>query len=204
MIFRKFTLLMALTGAVALGGCQMNNTDTHYAAFKPEELHPIEVVPGKSRVTIPVTRSGRLGDKDEMLVRRFGAEVAAMPNTVVIVRPAGMAGEMAAARVAALLKDQGVAPQRIRLLVNNKKKNRTLIISTNRKFAVTRECGNWSKSITSTMDNQVYPNFGCAQQHNMAAMVANPEALEHPRPMKGPSAESKRSNPFSGLIIPLP
>ena len=183
MIARKFALLMALTGVVALGGCQ---TNSEYVPFGPEELHPIEVVEGKSRITIPV-RSGRLGDDGENMVRRFGAEVAAMPSTVVIVRPAGVSGELAAARATVLLKEQGVAPQRIRHVVSKKGKN--LVISTNRKFAVTRECGDWSKSLSATLDNEPYPNFGCAQQHNLAAMVANPEDFEHPRPMKGPDAQ---------------
>ncbi len=184
MIARKFTLLLALTGAVALGGCQAKNTG--YVPFTPEELHPIDVVEGKSRITVPV-RSGRLGDEGEKMVRRFGAEVAAMPETVVIVRPAGVSGELAAARATVLLKEQGVAPQRIRHVVSKKGKN--LVISTSRKFAVTHECGDWSKSLSATLNNKPYPNFGCAQQHNLAAMVANPEDFDHPRPMKGPDAE---------------
>ncbi len=184
MISRKFTLLMALTGAVALGGCQMNNAE--YVPVTAEDMHPIEVVQGKSRITIPV-RSGRLGDDGEQMVRRFGAEVAAMPNTVVIVRPAGISGELAAARATVLLKEQGVAPQRIHHLVS--KKAKSLVISTNRKFAVTHECGDWSKSLSATFDNVPYRNYGCAQQHNLAEMVANPEDFEHPRAMKGPDAD---------------
>jgi pilus assembly protein CpaD len=47
-------------------------------------------------------------------------------------------------------------------------------------------CGMWPKDIGPTVDaeyheNKDYWNFGCAQQHNLAAMVENPEDLVQPR-----------------------
>ena len=35
-------------------------------------------------------------------------------------------------------------------------------------------CGDWSVNLSSTSANKVSPNFGCATQHNLAAMVADP------------------------------
>lgn len=42
-------------------------------------------------------------------------------------------------------------------------------------------CGNWTKNLADQQDNQNYANFGCAAQHNMAAMIANPKDLQVPR-----------------------
>ena len=48
-------------------------------------------------------------------------------------------------------------------------------------------CGLWPHDIGPSLDrkyneNGQYWNFGCANQRNLAAMVANPADLEQPRP----------------------
>ena len=46
------------------------------------------------------------------------------------------------------------------------------------------ECGNnWSENLASNSSNVGHPNFGCANQHNLAAMVANPADVLGPRTM---------------------
>ena len=47
--------------------------------------------------------------------------------------------------------------------------------------ARTNTCGDWSKSLGDTSANEVGPNFGCAVQHNIAAMVSDPRDLVSPR-----------------------
>ena len=42
-------------------------------------------------------------------------------------------------------------------------------------------CGDWSEDLSFTMENQTSKNFGCAVQHNIAAMVADPRDLLGPR-----------------------
>jgi len=42
-------------------------------------------------------------------------------------------------------------------------------------------CGDWSKDLSYTLENDTSPNFGCAVQHNIAAMVADPRDLMGPR-----------------------
>ncbi|WP_368904698.1 CpaD family pilus assembly lipoprotein [Taklimakanibacter lacteus] len=44
-----------------------------------------------------------------------------------------------------------------------------------------KRCGTWPEDLTETADNEPYANFGCSQQNNIAAMVANPEDLVRPR-----------------------
>ena len=47
--------------------------------------------------------------------------------------------------------------------------------------AHTDPCGDWSTSVADTASNLSTPNFGCAVQHNIAAMVADPRDLVAPR-----------------------
>jgi pilus assembly protein CpaD len=44
-------------------------------------------------------------------------------------------------------------------------------------------CGKWPEDAAATSDNKQYHNFGCAIQNNLAAQVANPMDLLHPRRM---------------------
>jgi pilus assembly protein CpaD len=53
---------------------------------------------------------------------------------------------------------------------------------------VTSECGDWGDNLADTTSNQNYANFGCSQQHNLAAMVANPQDIETPRTTTSASA----------------
>jgi pilus assembly protein CpaD len=47
--------------------------------------------------------------------------------------------------------------------------------------ATTEACGDWSEDLAFTAENQTSKNFGCSVQHNIAAMVADPRDLVHPR-----------------------
>lgn len=57
--------------------------------------------------------------------------------------------------------------------------------------AHTDPCGGWSDAST-TASNMPMANFGCATQHNLAAMVTDPRDLIEPRNM-GPSDATRRS-----------
>ncbi len=47
--------------------------------------------------------------------------------------------------------------------------------------AHTDRCGDWSANLADTASNLPTPNFGCANQHNLAAMVSDPRDLVGPR-----------------------
>ena len=91
-----------------------------------------------------------------------------------------------------------------------------VIVAYRRQFAVTKKCGDWSKSMAVTYENKPYPNFGCSQQHNIAAMAVNPRDLKTPRGSssidagridtvyekyrKGESTTSQRGNSETGTV----
>lgn len=49
-------------------------------------------------------------------------------------------------------------------------------------------CGNWSKNLASTEENDTAPDLGCSVQHNIAAMVADPRDLVEPHREDGSDA----------------
>ena len=52
-------------------------------------------------------------------------------------------------------------------------------------------CGDWSVNLGSTSANQRSPNFRCATQHNLAAMVADPRDLVSPKPLDPNDAQRR-------------
>jgi pilus assembly protein CpaD len=58
-----------------------------------------------------------------------------------------------------------------------------------RYLAQTKPCGDWSENIATTYDNEPTPNFGCAVQQNIAAMVADPRDFTGPAPMAPEDAQ---------------
>jgi len=54
--------------------------------------------------------------------------------------------------------------------------------------AHTDKCGDWSQDLDNTEDNDTPKNFGCAVQQNIAAQIADPRDLLHPRDMQDASA----------------
>jgi pilus assembly protein CpaD len=67
--------------------------------------------------------------------------------------------------------------------------------------AVAGPCGLWPEDLGANIDNsgynenRPYHNFGCATQHNLAAMVDNPADLEQPRP-ETPAYTARRGIAF--------
>ena len=57
--------------------------------------------------------------------------------------------------------------------------------------ARTDGCGNWSEDASDTAQNIPLPDFGCSNQHNLAAMVSDPCDLVAPRGM-GPGDATRR------------
>jgi pilus assembly protein CpaD len=93
-----------------------------------------------------------------------------------------------AGKVADLLASEGIPPRSIVNATYQGGRTSPVVVSFARHFASSPECGDWSQPITETGYNEVYPNFGCAQQHNIAALVADPQDIKMPRTATPPDA----------------
>ena len=182
----------AALAVALLAGCTSDYYDGRmrgYTPQMPEERYPIDVVKGAVKVRLPIV-SGKLTMQERDTLRRLAQGAASINSPIYIIRPArSVKGEVMAAEVTKVLTDAGIVPQRIRHRTGGAKGE--IVITYRRKFAVTKECGDWSKPINETARNEVYPNFGCAQQHNLAAMVDNPEDFERPRVMGEPDSDNR-------------
>ncbi len=191
---RTIGAALAAMAAASLGGCSSDFYDARMKGFTPElpeQTYPIEVAKGAVRLEVAPT-GARLTADEETAVRRLAGQAMSHRSPVLVSRPAGSVNaEVVAARITRLLTEAGIDPMRIRNVAHPG--GGPVTVSFRRKFAVTRECGDWSKPAVETADNRLPPNFGCSQQHNIAAMVDNPEDFERPRLMTPPDAENRVS-----------
>ena len=184
---------LVAVAALLLAGCTGNFYDSRMRGYMPEypeQRYPIEVVKGAAQLRIPLV-AGRLTAEERIQVQRFAQQAYSLPGPIQVIRPEGsVKGEVLAAEVTKELIRSGIAAERI---VHRQGKVDGVLVYMRRKIAVTRECGDWSKPLNETAMNRLYPNFGCAQQHNLAAMVDNPEDFERPRVMTPPDSDARNA-----------
>jgi pilus assembly protein CpaD len=191
MTTRKLAITAAaLMPLVWLTGCQSGGAeiDDYYRPAMHWERFPIEVAKGSLRLDV-ATRRSTLGARQEDAVVRFAQQAISSGTThIKVQRPHGTNADAVAGRVTQLLVASGVAPEAITHNDYAGGKGAPVIVTFQRKFAVTAECGDWSEDIAITGKNEPPPDYGCATQHNIAAIVANPEDFQVPRTATSPDA----------------
>jgi pilus assembly protein CpaD len=185
--------------AAAVAGCQTTANDT--TGGIPEtyrERHPIALKDGKKSLVLFVG-AGRGG-----LSAMQSAEVLAFAQSwkrdatggVTIDRPVGGANERAASdtlkEALSIIVQSGVPNSGIGIRPYQAgDRNATLRLTYPLTVAEAGPCGLWPDDLGPSNDpkhfeNRQYYNFGCAQQRNLAAMVANPADLVQPRAETAP------------------
>jgi pilus assembly protein CpaD len=180
--------------ALALSGCKHTDDPTRvegWTLVDASERHPILVSqqPTTHIVKVPPGANGLSGGQRAQLLD-FADHYRATDNgasRLVIQAPSGGANEVssmyAVSQIRALLTDQGFAENMISVEAYDANGTREppIRVSYLRFVAEPPPCGNWSTNLANEPMNLPYPDLGCANQHNLGAMVANPADLLGPR-----------------------
>ncbi len=190
-------LAMAMAGCSGISDGQIDDVyhpSTHY------ETHPITVTKGMVKMQVP-SHASRISSAHEDAVVRFAQQARGHDaGTVYVKRPSGnVSADVVAGRVTQLIAGEGIATRAIKHSTYSG--HGPVIVTYSRHFASTNECGDWSENLAETSQNTLPPNFGCAGQHNLAALVANPRDLVTPRTMT-PSDAPRRSKVFDDYRVP--
>ncbi|MDX2204353.1 MAG: CpaD family pilus assembly protein [Hyphomicrobiaceae bacterium] len=203
-VARGLACALALLAAAALGGCKtLDEPGAHYAGhtlIDPKEVHPILVSQEPTTMNLTIApgahglTSGQAAQVDGFL-RHFRAADAGNsklviavpsggPNTVSVMRAVGQLNGLA--------KEAGFADNALEVRPYPAgRTNAPIRFSYMRYVAQGPRCGEWPTNLAQDYRNLNYHNFGCAQQRNLAAMVANPADLVTPRGMDPADAERR-------------
>jgi pilus assembly protein CpaD len=210
---RALRIAGALFGlATALGAC--THTDEVAAtASIPDDYrlrHPIAIQESNRSVVIFVgqargglsaeQRADVMGLAQVWLQEGTGAIVADVPVGTPNARAAADAFREAQALISAAgVPSRGVVMRHYR--PDDPRQLATLRLSYPKISATVGPCGIWPDDLASSIknkgyfENKPYYNFGCSNQRNMAAMVANPSDLVQPRP-ETPAYTVRRTEGF--------
>ncbi len=201
----RVTLLLLLGGGI-VSGCQHDAMMISQAAPVPDtrDKYPISVEAQQETMQLsPVLAGKKLGNADARQVTAFaGGFLQDGHGPLAIILPGipstpQMTGQVQA--INEILAERGVPASRIEWRIatpgapaavaatpsasaSGVAKSDPLVFSFTRYVAsAERECGNWEKDLGRYPDNHSWENFGCAQQHNLAAMISDPLDLKRPR-----------------------
>lgn len=197
--------LMLAVGTTLLAGCKTLEEPgghmTGAVVVNQAEKHPILVAqqPATMSLTIPAGSRGLTASQVaqvEGFLSRYRASDAGNSKLVIAV-PHGGANEPAAMRAAGqlngLIKEAGFADNAVQVQPYGAGRGSSAPIrfSYMRYVAQGPDCGVWPSNLARDGRNVNYHNFGCAQQANLAAQIANPADLVTPRTMDASDPERR-------------
>jgi len=186
---------------LALSACSSlrESNYTGSVAQTGTEQYPISVERAEVSLSLEVAPgTQRLNSDQRARVSAFvGQYRRSAGGRLSVKAPSGTVNEMAAlsavADIRLILPELGVPRGAVRYTPygNGSAGDPPVVISYLGYRAVASDCGNWSQDLSVTRDNRLSPNFACAYQYNIAAMVSDPRDFERARPM-GPASTERR------------
>ena len=199
MTTRLSTLITVLALAAATASCAPF-VNKERDGLSPAQRHPIAVDSDTASLTLAVdAKTRQLTPQMEADIKAFAAGYQMRGHgPLTIAAPVGSGNASNAARVArdaekvareAGLTDEELVSQGYN--VSADEAAAPVILTFTRYVASASPCGDWSKNYGRSLRNRSMPDYGCATQNNLAAMVEDPHDLIEPRPMGAADAERR-------------
>lgn len=181
---------LCLCAVLLAGSCSTQFTKDPDNFDDPAVNHPITVEPSYQSLKLPYSAAG-LDVADKEKLDSFVTEYRMHGNgKISIAVPGGAGMQQAVTALADRINELGINRDRILVATTSSAQIEVNYISYQ---ARTAACGDWSEDLFYTADNRTAANFGCSNQHNIAAMVADPRDLLVPRAMDGADAVRRQT-----------
>jgi pilus assembly protein CpaD len=179
----KLMCLGALAAVLLAGSCAAPMNDGTITA-DPDVNHPITVAPDMRTMRLSYAGDG-LSTEEADRFDSFVAGYQAHGNgSISISAPSGPGAPEAIRFFGERLAHLGVPRSRILVGTHDVTGGDSRIeIGYVAYVAHADPCGEWKEDASDTASNLPLSNFGCASQHNLAAMVSDPRDLLGPRTM---------------------
>jgi pilus assembly protein CpaD len=179
---------LCLAAVLMAGSCAAPSNDGNMRMEDGAANHPISVEP--SYQSLKLSYAGALSAADQARLDAFVADYKGHGNgSIAVSAPAGTMSPAMINFFAQRINEMGVSKDRI-LVATHDAPDGDMRVEINYVSyqAHTDKCGDWSENLAFTADNETPKNFGCAVQQNIAAQIADPRDLLHPRDMQDASA----------------
>ncbi len=204
----NFDEFKRLASIVSLSVCTLflSGCNKRYEMYPLEEVlinsedrHPIRISKGIKRIALNVenNQKGLSADQKNRLSSFFSSYKQRGQGQIEVAMPSGGESEAVmyetAGRIKTIAGRYGIAPAylHIRPYRAAYENEATIRVSYNYSIAQAPKCGEWRQNLGENYTNLHYQNFGCSQQKNLAAMIANPRDLIEPRGTDGRSSERR-------------
>ena len=179
--------LLRFTGAGLLA-FSLAACETDMATHDPHYSHPTTVQQKTARLDLGPLYAGKPSPADDARINEFLAAYYGQGQAPLDVTVSGRNAEDPAAREHALqlanaLMERGVNAEDINLYVEQDETAGTAHMAFPIFVVAPEECGYWDRPMDSDYNNGISSNFGCAVQHNIDVMAANPRDLAQPQEM---------------------
>ena len=166
--------------ALAVAACSTPMANGPAQVYERAERFPISVQPRMMTLRLLYNGQPQLDENARGQIARFARDYLSHGSgSIAVAPPTGNAG--VAALVVEELLENGVSRNQIMAGgANAPGPADDIRITYIRYVAESPDCGDWSANLGYTASNTKHPNFGCATQRNIAAMVADPRDLVAP------------------------
>jgi pilus assembly protein CpaD len=195
-------LWLAGLGLLALGACATTPSHDQKAAdpppVTPSERFSIQVDPSPLELKLGVHDAGISQNQADALRDFVGRWMQTDRAPITIKAPEHGPAEAAVFRTATAARDflvgQGVDPAAVRIVGYEASNDSAapVLVGFVRYQAHTAPCGRSWENLANVYENREYDEFGCSVTANMAAQIAEPADLLHPRAMDAPDAQRRQ------------
>jgi len=189
--------IAALLALVALAGC-VSDDERQLADVDYRARYPIGVTSEVVEVVFP-GGSPSLQAADAALLDQFVATYLdrGQKPIVILLGGSGAAKREFAVALQEAAIDHGLARSEVIVGVDPVQPEEIVTASFVSYTAVVPECGYWLEDSAQNFENANSLNFGCATQHNLGMMLADPSDLVAPSPF------DPRDGPRTAMVIDL-
>ncbi len=194
-------LWLAGLGLLALGACATGPHKDKAAAdpppITPTERYAIQVDPSPIELKLGVHDDGISASQADALRDFVGRWMQTDRAPITIKAPEHGPAQAAVYRTATAARDfmigQGVDPAAVRIVGYEAGDERAapVVVGFVRYEARRLQCGHAWENIANVYENREYAEFGCAVTANIAAQIAEPADLLHPREAAPPDAQRR-------------
>jgi pilus assembly protein CpaD len=177
--------------ALATAACSTPTANGPEQAFDLNQQFPISVQPRMMTLRLVYNGQAALDENATGQIARFAHDYLSYGSGSIAVAPPNANPQVADLVINELL-DRGVSRNQIMVGgANTPGPADDIRLTYIRYVAEAPSCGDWSSSLAFTAGNTRPPNFGCATQHNVAAMVSDPRDLLAPQAQGAADAQRR-------------